>query len=115
MMWATRLANAIAVNIVRPYATLGLPGWGRLMDVFVERRGDSPWSGTEPIWARGKLHGYEMLLDLKSWPSRNTYFTGSYYDHGTQTLLMKKLRRGDVFVDIGANEGMISLLASRLV
>jgi FkbM family methyltransferase len=56
-----------------------------------------------------------MLLDLKHWTSRGVYFTGAYYDLPTQLLLREMLRPGDTFVDIGANEGMISLLASRLV
>jgi hypothetical protein len=66
-------------------------------------------------WMRGKLHGYEMSLDLGNWSNRQTYFLGRFYDLPTQLVLLSCLRPDDIFVDIGANEGMISLLASRLV
>jgi FkbM family methyltransferase len=56
-----------------------------------------------------------MQLDLSDWAERYTYFLGRYYDLPTQIFLKKYLRSGDHFVDIGANIGMISLLASHLV
>ena len=111
----TRLVNAVAMHLARPYMRRELPGWGKLWRLFVQNRDDAVWEHYEPVWARGKLHGYDQLLDLRQWPSRAVYFTGRYYDVATQNLLQKLLRPGDTFVDIGANEGMISLLASRLV
>jgi FkbM family methyltransferase len=81
----------------------------------VQNRGDAPWQDHEPAWTRGKLHNYEMLLDLRQWPSRAAFFTGRYYDMATQSLLCKLLKPGDTFVDIGANEGMIALTAAHLV
>jgi FkbM family methyltransferase len=56
-----------------------------------------------------------MQLDLSDWAERYTYFLGRYYDLPTQIFLRKHLKTGDNFVDIGANIGMISLLASELV
>lgn len=113
--FVTRLINSVAVHLVRPYARRELPGWGKLWRLFVQNRGDTPWQNHELVWMRGKLHGYEMLLDLGKWPSRGVFFTGRYYDVATQQLLQTLLGPGDTFIDIGANEGMISLLASRLV
>jgi FkbM family methyltransferase len=56
-----------------------------------------------------------MELDLSKWSQRCTYFLGRFYDRELQLLLMRVLRPGDRFVDVGANIGMVTLLASRLV
>jgi FkbM family methyltransferase len=56
-----------------------------------------------------------MELNLARWSQRLTFYLGRYYDLELQTLMVQVLRDGDRFVDIGANIGMISLLASRLV
>jgi len=53
-----------------------------------------------------------MELDLSDPMERFTYFLGRYYDAHTQLFMRKYLKRGDNFVDVGANIGMISLLAS---
>jgi FkbM family methyltransferase len=115
MQIAEQLYNFVAVRVIRPYATRELPAWGKLLNLFVDSRGDAPWRDAPPVWGRGKLHGYEMLLELAKWTSRGAYFTGAYYDLGTQHLVAMLLGEGQTFVDIGANEGMISLVASRAV
>lgn len=101
---------------LRPYIYRELPGWGRLYERFVgDYDRDPEWRGHSERWVRGKLHGYEMLLDLSRWSNRATYFLGRFYDLPTQLVVDAILRPDDTFVDVGANEGMISLLASRLV
>ncbi|MEH2496233.1 FkbM family methyltransferase [Bradyrhizobium sp. AZCC 1678] len=103
-------------KLLRPYIYKELPGWGRLHRLFVGGyEADHDWQGLDRVWMRGKLHGYEMSLDLSNWSNRQTYFLGRFYDLPTQLVLLSSLRPSDTFVDIGANEGMISLLASRLV
>jgi FkbM family methyltransferase len=110
------LRRAFALHVVRPYIYHELPGWGRLYDKFVGGyRRNHHWQGLPKRWARGKLHGYEMLLDLNRWSPRQTFFLGRYYDLQTQLATSMLLGEGDTFVDIGANEGMIALLASRVV
>lgn len=102
--------------MVRLYIWHELPGWGRLYSRFVgDYRRDASWAGEPSRTIRGKLHGYEIDLDLSRWSERATYFLGRFYDLETQLLLTRILRPGDRFVDIGANIGMISLLGSRLV
>jgi FkbM family methyltransferase len=64
---------------------------------------------------RGKLHGYVMQLDLSNWSDRQAWLLGRFYDLPTQLFLTHLLRPGDHFADIGANVGMITLLAARLV
>jgi FkbM family methyltransferase len=76
---------------------------------------DDAWAGEPRRWSRGKLHGYEMDLDLGRSSERFSYFVGRFYEHATQLLLMALLRPGDRVADIGANVGEITLLCSRLV
>jgi FkbM family methyltransferase len=56
-----------------------------------------------------------MVLDLASWSERLTYFLGRYYDLPSQLVLRTLLRPGDEVIDVGANVGMITLLASHIV
>lgn len=110
------LYRALVIALVRPVTRRELPGWGilyrRLVGSFEK---DGLWQGASERWVRGKLHGYEMSLRISGWSNRHTFFLERFYDLPTQLLLQKILRAGDLFVDVGANEGMITLLAARLV
>jgi len=111
-----KFGQLLIIQLVRPYVSRELPGWGRLYASFVgDYRFDDQWKGHERRWMRGKLHGYEMSLDLGYWSNRQTFFLKRFYDLPTQLVLQGILGEGDTFVDIGANEGMMSLLASRIV
>ena len=110
------IRRAVAINLVRPYVSRELPGWGYLYRFFVGSfQNDRLWKGQPERWVRGKLHGYEMPLDISGWSNRGTYFLRRFYDLPTQLLVQDCLKSGDTFIDIGANEGMISLGASRAV
>ena len=84
------------------------------MAVFGVYREDA-WAHAPTLEIRGKLHGYRMALDLTDRPDRTGYFLGRFYDLATQLFISECVRPGDTFVDIGANIGMITLLAARLV
>ena len=63
-------------------------------------------------------HGFKMLLN----PARDalrgiepTIFLTGTYETGTLHVFRKILRRGDVVIDIGANIGLMSLYAAKLV
>jgi len=62
-----------------------------------------------------KPHGYVVDLELGDWMERFSALTRHYYDPATIFTLTRLLRPGDVFIDVGANIGMISLTAARLV
>ena len=116
MCMARRALNEATIFLLRPYIVRELPGWGKLYDNFIGYHSADPrWREDRPRWIVGKLHGYEIPLDLGYWVNRTTFFLGRYYDLPTQLLIQSVLNKGDTFVDIGANEGMISLLGSRLV
>ena len=93
-----------------------MPGWGYLYRWFVgsfER--DWLWEDSGERWIRGKLHRYEMSLRIAGWSNRQTFFLERFYDLPTQLVLQQALKEGDVFIDVGANEGMMALLGSALV
>jgi len=100
-----------------PYTRLELPGWGRLLRALRVRGpgAESIWKDAEIRRLQGKWHGYTMILDLRNWSERITYFLGRYYDLPSQMVLRSLLRPGDRMLDVGANIGMISLLAAHLV
>jgi FkbM family methyltransferase len=99
-------------RLARPYIWNELPGWSKVYDAFCTAGESYAW----PVKTiRGKWHGKLIELHLADPLERMTYFLGRYYDLPTQLFLRKYLKRGDNFVDIGANIGMISLLASYLV
>ncbi len=58
----------------------------------------------------------EMLVDpvLDKGLERSIYFLGEY-EAGTIFALNKLLKKGDIFLDVGANIGFISCLASKFV
>ncbi len=108
--------NILHKYLIRPYIWNELPAWGWVYEQLIgDYRRDCLWTGETQKIVRGKLHGYEMELDISRWSERLTYFLGRLYDLQTQLVLMRILRRGDRIVDIGANIGMLSLLSSSLV
>lgn len=103
-----------------PYARLELPGWGKLLKKLgllgvIDAEKQELWKHAPTRTIRGKWHGYLMTLDLSDWSERLTYFLGRYVDAETQLLLKAALKPGDSFIDVGANIGMISLMAARCV
>ncbi|HWJ69473.1 MAG TPA: FkbM family methyltransferase [Sphingobium sp.] len=108
--------NLCVMALVRPYTRRELPGWGRLYQALVGGFDhNARWAGLGQVWVRGKLHGYEMPIDLASWSNRQTYFLGRYYDSQNQLAIKALVGPGDTVADIGGNEGMISLMAAHMV
>lgn len=106
----------VGARLALSYIRRELPAWGKVYRSSLVRGTDGAhWSRAPICRVRGKLHGYEMEVDLSNWSERYTYFLGRYYDLPTQLLLLAYLKPGDRFVDVGANIGMITLLAARLV
>ena len=59
-------------------------------------------------------HGFAMNLDLAEFVDRTIFCTGEWEPRET-ALISELLKPGDTFVDVGANIGYFTLLASRLV
>lgn len=61
----------------------------------------------------GQIGGFDYQFDFRDELQRLMYF--GLYEQAETTLIAGSLRAGDVFLDIGANIGYYSLMASRLV
>ena len=101
-------------RIARAYSLLELPAWGQLLN-WAGAFDDELWRNAPRKRIRGKWHGYLMSLDLRNWSERQTYLLGRFYDLPTQLLIRHALKQGQHFADIGANIGMITLLAAKQV
>ena len=103
--------------LILPFTRAELPGWHRLYrHVAGDGRHDDPaWRHAGHRTVRGKWHGYRMQLDLADWSDRTAYFLGRYYETQVQQAMLALLRPGDRVLDIGANTGMLTLLAAAAV
>lgn len=101
-------------RLALPYLRRELPMWGR---VYRLAGGENPslWQRAGRATVRGKLHGYTMEFDLANWSERLSWALGRYHDLPIQRALQSVLHPGDTFVDIGANLGLVTLLAAKLV
>jgi FkbM family methyltransferase len=105
-LWAFRL---LARYLRR--APLNFGQWRlRLFGVSQARR-LAPQLGRRVVTTR---YGFRMELDLRDWGDQFIYVTGDYEDY-TTTTIRALLQPGDVVVDVGANAGFFSLLASTMV
>lgn len=57
---------------------------------------------------------FRMSLNMSDWLAQHVFVTGDY-EPATSKLICEKLQQGQCFVDIGANIGYFSLLASKIV
>jgi FkbM family methyltransferase len=73
------------------------------------------WARAPRLEVRGKYHGHLMSLDASDQLDRTSYFLGRYYDLATQLYMREAVCAGDTFVDVGANIGMLTILAAHLV
>jgi len=62
-----------------------------------------------------KAVGGYVYADVGDWSGRHHYFCGAYRDPVNGLLIRKCLGAGDTYIDIGANYGIFSILASRVV
>jgi FkbM family methyltransferase len=78
-------------------------GKGRILSTLCPRAGR----------IRIELFGYEFWCDLSETIQRNIFLFG--YDDEAEQFIRSKLKAGDTFLDIGANVGFYSMLASSIV
>lgn len=101
-------------RIALPYLRGELPMWHKVYRLVGGTK-DENWRQNGLATVRGKIHGYELTLDLSNWSERLSWSLGRYHDLPIQLALQQVLHPGDTFVDIGANLGLVTLLASHLV
>ncbi len=111
--WTVRRKLTYAVAPVLQYA----PHWWRWR-LYSRMRGD-PYQedGFSGVTRRSRLepHGYEIELALDNWMERYAFFSRNYYEPTTILTLQRLVRAGDFFLDVGANIGMVSLVAAKIV
>lgn len=76
---------------------------------------DARWPAELQAPVRGARHPYRLRLNTRDWSERRAYFSGSIYQDDLELLISAITRPGDRFVDVGANIGLITLLAAHLV
>lgn len=59
-------------------------------------------------------HGFRMKVDVSEWLGRHIFVTGEY-EPATSAVFRACLSPGMTFIDVGANAGYFSLLASKCV
>src|SRR5262249_38224168 len=59
-------------------------------------------------------HGFRLHVELGDWLGRHVYVTGDY-EPTTSRIVAALLQPGNIMVDVGANIGYFSLLASHAV
>jgi FkbM family methyltransferase len=106
--WRARLTRAIAGILIYH----SFPGCSRLLRNAYKLLGTPP-AGPLQVPTR---YGFNMAVD----PLRNkgvdasVYYNGTY-EAGTIFAIAQSLRAGDIFVDAGANIGLMSLAAAQTV
>ncbi|MFZ4083413.1 MAG: FkbM family methyltransferase [Pirellula sp.] len=112
--YATHYLLAPMVKAVGHIARLPLeiPGKWRLNDPLLRaiRKNDL---GIHDISVKMK-DGFAMHLDLRDWVDSHLFAKGEH-EPDVGTIIKKVLRPGDHFLDVGANIGYFTILASRIV
>jgi FkbM family methyltransferase len=85
---------------------------------FTTHRADSILSTylTRPrrIFFDPAILGY-VSVDLTDWACRDHYFTGRYFDPLVPAAIARLLAKGGTFIDVGANRGLHSLHAAKVL
>jgi FkbM family methyltransferase len=71
--------------------------------------------GTGREYRRVSVAGTAVSFDASHWSATDTYFAGEEYEPATCAYLARYLFPGDVFVDVGANAGIMTILAAARV
>ncbi|MFK7884881.1 MAG: FkbM family methyltransferase [Phycisphaerales bacterium] len=109
------MPSPLLADIARPYFRYELPAWGKLYKLLVGGPDEPAWHNRPRRVITGKLHNKKMNLDVGDWSERSAYFLGRYYDLDSQMVYQLLIDKGDHVLDVGANVGMMMLLASHLV
>jgi len=102
-------------SLVLPFSRAGLPTGAVLRKfnlAYLIR--PAPWVGQTSVIAP-RRDGGRMRLDMDEWTDRIAWFTGRYYERHTEDVFSVVLRPGDLVLDVGANNGLLALHASKCV
>lgn len=106
-----RISRSLLWHPVRLYGRLELPRFGHLLHWWGVSNARQ-WIGAPTVTVREKIHGHVVRLDLSDFFQRLTYFIGCWPEFEVLSALKVGLRAGDVFLDGGANIGLVTLSAA---
>lgn len=73
------------------------------------------WVDAGHAECKGRWHGYTLRLNLADYHQRGAYFLGRLFDLPVQVALLRAIRPGDEYLDIGANIGLTTLIGAHAV
>ena len=112
----TNKPNGLRIKLTRSLAKIlihhSFPGCGKLLRNVNKLLGPRPKG---PFVTTTSL-GFDVIVDPYNNRGVDTsiYYNG-IYEAGTLFTLMQALRKDDIFIDVGANIGLMSLTASQIV
>jgi FkbM family methyltransferase len=115
-------ARLIVADRLRPFNRWAPRGYGFLYKLLLGKYSDGE---SDPelkqklarryrVFFDRKLDAY-VVADLADWTSRSHYYRGVHYDRNVPLLIDRLLTRGGTFFDVGANRGIHSLHAARVL
>ncbi len=111
---STPLKRALLTPFVRWYARSQLPRFGHLLEWYGVND-QSRWLEAPVVEVRGRRGDERHRLDLSDSYHRLAYFMGCYHELDVLSTVGALLRPGDEFVDGGANIGLLTLYAARII
>jgi FkbM family methyltransferase len=110
----TGALSHIAASLTRLYPLAS--GCGRVANSALLRglTPRAPGGGPASLVRARPRGGGRMWVDPGDYVGRSIYFIGEL-DPKVTWALRRVLRRGDTFIDIGANQGLVSFIAARIV
>lgn len=106
--------NGLSARVAFLVSRWELPG----RRYWFERAGvldNARWATRGHAECRGRWHGYRLRLNLADYHQRGAYFLGRLFDLPVQVALLRAMRTGDEYLDIGANIGMTVLIGAHAV
>lgn len=106
-----------ATFVARPFLQMLPAGRVRVLGWLNGGQGSNAWDDVERplrIWWDANLQAY-VETDLRDWVGRWHYFSGHHYDRVLPSIMKSFLRRGDTYVDVGANVGLHVIRAAGIV
>ncbi|MEL7471794.1 MAG: FkbM family methyltransferase [Planctomycetota bacterium] len=102
------------ITWLQPYARLELPRFGKLLNDW-GMNDQAFWQDAPPVTVRQKGTGFDLRLELSDFYQRINAFLGDYHEFDVVDTVRAALRPGDLYLDGGANIGLITLHASHIV
>lgn len=108
-----KFRRAVARSL-RPLLRTGIIGSARLIR-WTGADSDVVWAGTPRGKVKLRWNAGVVELDRSERYERLAWFQSRYHELPLLLLMNRLLRRGDTFIDVGANLGLVSLHAARIV